>query len=173
MTSGKSTIGPIVANVHGWEFVDLDRAIENREQKSVVEIFEQNGEEYFRNLEHELLAEFSKSENLVIALGGGTMAHKRNLDILKNSGTIVYLRSSPEMIYKRLRNKIDRPIFRDLVLSGNSKPKDFIDRIKKLMNEREPFYSQADIYINTDETPIGITVDKLVNLLKRGGNEKN
>ncbi len=173
MTSGKSTIGPILANVLGWEFVDLDNAIEEHENKSVVEIFEKNGEEYFRNLEHDLLLKFSQSDNLVISLGGGTMAYKRNLDILKKNGTIVYLKSSPEMIYKRIKNKIDRPIFRDLVLAENSRPKDFINRITEIMKEREPYYIQADIHINTDITSIGVTVDKLAKLLQRGINEKN
>ena len=173
MTSGKSTIGPILANVLGWEFNDLDRVIEEQEGKTVVEIFETNGEEYFRDIEHNLLSQFSKTENLILSLGGGSIAFDRNLEILKNSGKIVYLKSSPEMIYQRIKNKIDRPIFRDLVLSKDAKPKDFVERIDKFLSEREPYYLEADIHIDTDKTSIGVTVDKLAKLLNRVINEKN
>ena len=173
MTSGKSTIGPILANVLGWEFNDLDRVIEEQENKTVVEIFEHNGEDYFRNLEYKLLNQFSTQKRLILSLGGGTIAFDRNLEILKGSGKIVYLKSSPEMIYKRVKNKIDRPIFRDLVLSDNSKPQDFIDRIQKYLKKREPYYLEADIQIDTDQSSIGVTVDKLAKLLSRVINGKN
>jgi shikimate kinase len=173
MTSGKSTIGPILANVLGWEFKDLDRVIEDLENKSVVEIFESSGEEYFREIEYNLLLKLSSVKNLILSLGGGTIAFDKNLNILKKSGKIVYLKSSPEMIYQRIKNKIDRPIFRDLVLSENPQPKDFIERIDKYLTEREPFYLEADIHIDTDNTSIGITVDKLAKILKRVINEKN
>ncbi len=173
MTSGKSTIGPILANVLGWEFKDLDQVIEENEKKSVVQIFETDGEEHFRKLEHDFLAQFSKDESLVLSLGGGTMAFDRNLTILKNSGLIVYLKSSPNMIYQRIKNKIDRPIFRDLVLSENPQPHQFIERIEKYLSKREPYYLQADIHIDTDHTNIGITVDKLAKIINRELNANN
>lgn len=173
MTSGKSTIGPILANVIGWEFRDLDREIEEHEGKSIVEIFEINGEDYFREIEHNLLLLFSKKTNLILSLGGGTMVYDRNLSILKNSGITVYLKSSPEMIYQRIKNKIDRPIFRDLVLSGNAKSKDFIDRIEKLLTKREPYYLESDICVDTDRSNIGITVDNLAKILTKVINENN
>ena len=68
MTSGKSTIGPILANVIGWAFKDLDREIEEVEGKPVVDIFSEKGEEYFRDIEHKLLVEFSGYKNLILAL---------------------------------------------------------------------------------------------------------
>lgn len=173
MTSGKSTIGPILANVLGWKFYDLDRVIEELEKTTVVDIFEQKGENYFREIEHTFLQKFSNSKKLILALGGGTIAFERNLKLLSNSGKVVYLKSSPEIIYKRIKNKIDRPIFRDLVLSENSKPEDFIERINKLLKEREPYYLTADICIDTDKTSIGVTVDKLAKILTRVIDEKN
>ncbi|MCF6269596.1 MAG: shikimate kinase [Melioribacteraceae bacterium] len=173
MTSGKSTIGPILANVLGWDFKDLDRVIEELEGNSVVDIFKKKGETYFRDIEYTFLQKFTNSKNLILALGGGTIAFERNLELLNNSGKIVYLKSSPEMIYKRIKNKIDRPIFRDLVLSENPKPEDFIERINKLLKEREPFYLSADICIDTDKTSIGVTVDKLAKILKRVINGKD
>ncbi len=173
MTSGKSTIGPILANVFGWNFKDLDAVIETAEKKTIVEIFESKGEEYFRNVEHNHLKKLSTEKRLILSLGGGTMASDRNLVILKKTGKTIYLKSSPKMIYQRIKNKIDRPIFRDLVLSENSKPQDFIDRIDYYLQQREPYYLEADIHINTDESSIGVTVDKLAKLLSRVINEKN
>lgn len=167
MTSGKSTIGPILANVIGWKFKDLDVEIEKNEKMPVVEIFSKKGEQYFRQIEHKLLLELSETKFLVLSLGGGTIVSQENLQLMKRTGKIVYLKSSPEMIYQRIKNKIDRPIFRDLVLSENSKPQDFIDRIKELQNEREPYYSSADFFIDTDKTRIGITVDNLVKILRK------
>ena len=166
MTSGKSTIGPILANVLGWGFFDLDSVIEKKEGKSVVKIFEDEGEEYFRKVESELLIDISLSENVIVSLGGGTIASAKNLEVMKNNGTIVYLKVSPEMLYKRLKYKTDRPLFRDIVLSDNTE-EDFISRIKKFLGEREIFYNQADLIIDTDTNRVGLTVDLLVNKLKK------
>ncbi len=165
MTSGKSTIGPILANTLGWSFYDLDKVIEQKENMKVVEIFEKKGEEYFRGLESKTLEELSYNNNSVIALGGGAMANAGNVDIIKRFGKSVYLKCSPEAIYKRIRHKTDRPLFIDLVL--NERPKeDFITRIETLLEEREVYYNKADFVINTDAKRIGITVDHIVKLLK-------
>ena len=173
MTSGKSTIGPILANVIGWTFKDLDLEIEKIEKKKVVEIFNEKGEDYFRSIEHKMLSEFSEYNDLVLSLGGGTIINQANLELMKRTGKIIYLKSSPEMIYQRIKNKIDRPIFRDLVLSEKARPQDFIDRIKNLQQEREPYYSSADFFIDTDKTRVGVTVDKLAKIIRRHILEKN
>lgn len=172
MTSGKSTIGPILANVLGWHFYDLDKVLEEKENMSVVEIFENKGEEYFRRIERETLAELSENDNIVIALGGGTTANEANLQLIKNSGVLVYLKVSPDVLYKRLKNKIDRPLFKDLVL-GEKSEGEFVGRIKELLEKREGKYMQADLEINTDETRIGITVDKIAKQVKSFLNEKS
>lgn len=172
MTSGKSTIGPILANVLGWNFYDLDKVIEKDQKKSIVEIFESDGEDFFRKLETEKLKELSKSEKVVISLGGGTMANEENLDIIRRTGKVVYLKVSPEVLYKRLRYKIDRPLLRDLVLSENSK-EEFVNKIDEILMKREAYYEKADLVINTDTSSVGITVDKLVKKVKGMLHEKN
>lgn len=160
MTSGKSTIGPILANVLGLDFYDLDKEIEKEEKLSVVEIFESKGEQYFRDIESKILRELSKRNNIIISLGGGTITNTDNYELMKRSGKVVYLKVSPSNLYKRLKNKTDRPIFKDLVL--NEKPQeDFIQRIKELLEKRSVYYEKADLIINTDISPIGITVDKI------------
>ena len=135
MTSGKSTIGPILANVIGWDFYDLDQVIEVEQGKSVVEIFEINGEDFFRDYETKTLTRLSKLENVIVSLGGGTISNNNNFSIIKESGKLIYLKVAPEIIYKRIKNKINRPLFRDLVLSENSE-EDFLNKINKNIDDR-------------------------------------
>mgnify|MGYP000342013619 CR=1 FL=1 len=172
MTSGKSTIGPILANVLGLDYYDLDKEIEKQEKMSVVEIFEMKGEKYFREVESKILKDLSQKNNIIISLGGGTITSEENFDLMKRSGKIVYLKVSPSNLYKRLKNKIDRPIFRDLVL--NDKPQeDFIQRIKELLDKRSVYYEKADLIIDTDNSPVGITVDKIAKKILGLFNEKD
>jgi shikimate kinase len=166
MTSGKSTLGPILANVLGMNFFDLDREVEKQENLSVVDIFEKKGEKYFREVESDVLNKLSSLENVVISLGGGTMMNDENFNVMKNSGKIVYLKVSPSNLYRRLRNKIDRPLFRDLVL-GENPQEDFINKIKDLLDKRKVYYEKADLTVNTDLSPIGITVDKIAKKILR------
>ena len=172
MTSGKSTIGPILANVLGMEFYDLDKVIENEEKQTIVEIFEKKGETYFRELEFGILKNLSEREGVVISLGGGTLTNSTNYDLLKSTGKIIYLKVSPNNLYKRLKNKIDRPLFRDLVL-GEKNEEDFLERIKELLEKRRVYYEKADLIIETDLQPIGRTVDKIAKRISVMLNEKN
>lgn len=94
MASGKSTIGPILANTIGWNYFDLDRLIEQSSGKSILSIFEEDGEDYFRTLETETLVKVSTLEFYIISLGGGTIASDTNLNIIKSTGLLIYLESS-------------------------------------------------------------------------------
>lgn len=160
MTSGKSTIGPILANVLGMDFFDLDNVIEEEEKQTIVEIFEKRGEPYFREVELRILGTLCERESVVISLGGGTLTNKTNFDLLKSTGKIIYLKVSPDNLYKRLKNKIDRPLFRDLVL-GEKSEEDFLEKIKELLEKRRVYYEKADLIIETDLQPLGRTVDKI------------
>lgn len=171
MAAGKSTIGPILANTLGWEFYDLDRIIENEIGKTVVAIFEEHGEKFFRDKETEALSKLSKMENAVISLGGGTVAYNNNIDILKKTGTVIYLKASPEALYKRLRFKMDRPMINR---ENTTEIKENLRlKIEKMLFQRSPFYEQSDFIINTDDFPLGITVDKIAKIIIKITNEKN
>jgi len=172
MTSGKSTIGKILANVLGYDFFDMDREIENRTGKRITEIFEEEGEKYFRRLETAMLFELSRKENSVVALGGGTLTNEENLKLCKKSGIVIYLKVSPETLFQRLKRKTDRPLFRDLVLQGNSE-EEILLKIKKMLNEREKFYKEADIIFETENKHVGKSVDELVTTIKRYKREKD
>ena len=166
MASGKSTIGPILANALGWNFFDLDKLVEAAAGKSVRNIFEEFGEKYFRELETEILKSTSELENYIIALGGGTVANNLNIEIIKSSGFLIYLESSPEETYKRLRYKRDRP---SLLFDGEEEPtrNEFLDRINSLLKKRIDYYNCANLKINTDNIPVGKTVDRLIHIIKK------
>ena len=172
MTSGKSTVGPILANVLGFEFIDLDKEIESEENLSIVEIFEKKGEDYFRELETRKLTEFSQRDNLIISLGGGTITNERNFGIIRKSGKIIYLKVAPNVLYRRLKNKIDRPLIRDMVLNGNSE-KDFVEKIEELLQKRSKFYEQADLIVESDMQPLGVTIDRIAKKISVLFDEKN
>ena len=166
MGSGKSTIGPILANTLGWEFYDLDVVIEEKTGKTVKEIFEVNGEDFFRNLETETLLELSVKDKVIIALGGGTITSDRNIGILKETGLIIYLKMTPESAVNRLKFKRNRPVLLT-DLKENFSNEDLLKRITELYEKRKMYYEQSDIMIDTDGVPVGRTIDKLSGIIQR------
>ena len=165
MGSGKSTIAPILANTLGYEYVDIDAEIEKLTGKKVSEIFSEHGEEYFRDVERTLLQEVSRRHGCVVSLGGGTIANENNLKIIKSSGLLIYLKTNADQIFRRLRHKSDRPLLKTAEGERLNEP-DLRDRIQKLLITREPFYNQSDFIIQTDESPVGKTVDAIVRTIK-------
>ncbi len=172
MTSGKSTIGPITANVMGLNFYDLDKEIQKRESLTVTKIFETKGEEYFRKLESKVLEELSDEKMIVISLGGGTIINGNNLELIKKKGILIYIKVSPETLYERLKHKTDRPIFKEMVLNSVDKD-DFTDKIKSMLIDREKYYLQADIVIETEKNKFGNNIDLLVKKIKKKLYERN
>jgi len=102
MGSGKSTIGPILANTLGFQYLDVDQHIEQKTNKRVAEIFSSEGEQVFRNLERNTLLELSELNHLVISLGGGTIANEENCQLVLQKGILVYLKLSPDEIIQRV-----------------------------------------------------------------------
>lgn len=164
MGAGKSTIGPILANTLGWNFYDLDRVVEKQEGKKVKEIFESKGENYFRKVEKEVLERISAEDKVIISLGGGTMAGEENLNFLKKTGLIFYLKASREAIYKRLKYKRDRPA---LHINGDfpETKEQLMKLIDELLTEREKYYLLSDHIILTDNIPVGKTVDEIARII--------
>ncbi len=139
MGVGKTTIGALLAERLRWPFIDLDTTIEAGQGTTIRQIFENAGEAFFREVEHVALKEASKTVPGVIALGGGTFAQKPNFDYIRElGGTTVWLDCSLEELRRRCEGKDDRPLFRDPVSFG------------QLLEQRLPFYRQADFRIPTD-----------------------
>ena len=166
MAAGKSTIGPILANTLGWIFFDLDKEIEKKEGMKIVELFDRKGEDYFREIETTTLKNLSENDRSIISLGGGTIASDINFNFIKSTGKIVYLKSSPEMAYKRLRFKKDRPafIFDDV---ENPSEQQFLERINQLLNARKKYYEQCDFIVDTDSQSVGKTVDLIAQFINK------
>jgi shikimate kinase len=165
MGSGKSTIGPILANTLGFEYLDVDHIIERTANKRVAEIFETDGEAAFRAMERDALTALKERTHCVIALGGGTIANEENYRLVAESGILVYLKLSAEEILERVRHKNDRPLLKDE--KGNLlSPAELEQRVAGLLGKREQYYSRADIIIDADRKRVGVTVDEIMNNLR-------
>jgi shikimate kinase len=167
MGAGKSTIGPILANTLGWGFFDLDKVIEAKLGKKIADIFSKCGEAAFRLLERETLQELAKGENLIIALGGGTIVDQENINFMKKKGKIIFLEASSESFYHRLKYKTDRPVLKgknEELLSQD----ELKQRITEIFNYRKKFYEQADVSMYTDKMSIGKTVDEISKIILKG-----
>ncbi len=153
MGAGKSSVGRLVAAQLGFEFVDTDELIEARAGRRISEIFREEGETVFRGLEREAVAELAARQNTVIATGGGLAARPDNLASLKSHAFVVCLWASPDIIWERVQHQTHRPL-----LQGA----DSLGRIRQLLAEREPFYRQADLLLNTGQRSIRQVVQHLI-----------
>ena len=144
--AGKSVSGRMASNRLGWAFVDTDDLIEQRAGKQVPQVFADDGEDRFRDIERGVLLDISGGSRQVIATGGGVPVDPSNRKLMQETGIIVRLKASPEMIHERLsggkrRTRTLRPLL------GDDAP---VERVRKLLHQRESAYSQADFTINTD-----------------------
>ena len=159
MGSGKTTAGIRLSYRLRMSVEDTDKLIERRAGKSISRIFAEEGEEAFRGMETALLQEISRRKYArVISVGGGTPTRFQNRQLLKQCGTVVYLKMRPETAYSRLRYDTARP----LLQCENP-----LEKIRTLMSEREPAYEEcADITIETDELSLSQVVDKIADAVK-------
>lgn len=151
--SGKTTVAKLLES-SGAEIYDTDREIV-KEHGNITEIFERYGEQYFRQLETAAVKKLCSLDGIVIATGGGCLLREENVNLLKNSGKIVYLRAKPETLVKRLKGDNTRPL-----LAGGLE-----ERINKLYKDRALVYEDAaDIIIDTDGLTPEQTAQRIMNL---------
>jgi shikimate kinase len=160
MGSGKTTVGKALSKEMGMMFYDLDWYIESRMRKTVSELFAERGEEAFRKIEYNMLHEVAEFEDVIISCGGGTPCFFDNMDYLNQQGDVIYLKATPETLYKHLlMAKVERPL-----LKGKS-PEELIAYITEHLKEREPFYQKArhtvDVTLLDNYDKINITVEKI------------
>ncbi|MBI1821916.1 MAG: 3-dehydroquinate synthase [Nitrospirae bacterium] len=163
MGVGKSTVGKLLAKQTGYTFLDTDQVIEEKEGFSISEIFERKGENYFREIEKEVIRHISqRDDSLIVATGGGALLKPENLKNLKKIGCLICLRASAEEILKRVKNEKHRPLLR-----GDNP----LGEIKALMRERELTYQAAEWVIETDQkTPQEIYKNIKEKILKHSSN---
>ena len=153
MGSGKSSVGRLVAGLLQFQFLDTDDLIEMAAQKSIAQIFAQEGQAGFRKREAHVVAQLDPLTRSVIATGGGLGADPAHLRRLKQHALVVYLRASPEVIWQRVRHHTHRPL-----LQGP----DPLGTIHELLARREPVYLQADVLINAEQRSLREVAQQVV-----------
>lgn len=158
MGSGKTTVGRQLARRLGYEFVDVDEVVEREAGQTINQIFEKQGESVFRQLEVGVISKVAQGERQVIACGGGAVLDSRNVETLKHSGLLVYLRVSPKVLYQRVKDANFRPLL---------KVSDPQRRLKELLYQREEVYQKvADLIVDTTSLTIDQTIATLEKQLK-------
>ncbi len=144
MGSGKSTVGKMLSARLGFRLVDLDVFIESRFHKTIAQLFDEKGETGFRNIEHALLQEVCSFEDTVVATGGGAACFHDNISLMNESGLTVYLRVPVDILAERLKHgRSQRPLV-------SQKPDEELHSfIEKMLRIRDPFYSQAQMIVDS------------------------
>lgn len=149
--SGKSTVGRQLARRLGLQFVDSDHVIEERLGCSIREFFEREGEVAFRDLEQRTVDELSQQPDTVLSTGGGTVLRDANRQMLRSRGWVVYLKSNPAELFRRLRHDKTRPLLQVA---------DPLQKLKDLYQVRDPLYREVAHHVLETGRP---TVSALVN----------
>ena len=118
MGCGKTTVGKIIAAELKMQFVDMDDYIEQKQGRKIKNIFSENGEDFFRDIEHEACKDLADAENTVIAAGGGALTFKRNVDAFKNKAKIIFIDTDFDTIKRRVGGDKNRPLIRNFLKSG-------------------------------------------------------
>ncbi|MFX0141001.1 MAG: shikimate kinase [Candidatus Hodarchaeota archaeon] len=160
MGTGKTTIGEKLAKLLNMNFIELDEFIEELAGKTIPHIFREQGEIRFREYEIEACKKVSNKKNVVIACGGGVVLNKINIDYLKQKAIIVYLETSPSVIYERTmkEGKEKRPLL------DNPNP---MKSITDLLQFRVPFYKAAAQYTINTEKDIDLIIKEIVEIFKK------
>ena len=154
MGSGKSAIGKILANKLDYNFVDVDKMIEINAKKTIKKIFEEDGEQYFRDLEEKITINILEYKKTIVSLGGGAIINKKIRRSIKKNSYNIYLHVDVDILMKRLQNSKTRP----LIYKKNLKRE-----LINLIDIREKFYLKADLIVK-NETKI---IETTENILKK------
>ncbi len=160
MGSGKTSTGKELSKALGYNFFDMDNWIEEKNEKKISEIFEKNGEAYFRQQEIEAIKWLEGKNDYVVSTGGGTWIDKKNRENLSKLGWCIWLKVAPESLWKRVSNHLDqRPLL--------SKSKNPVEYLETLLKERIPFYSLAQASFDSSEkSPKEIALEIIETLKK-------
>ena len=156
MGSGKTTIGKMLAERLGWNFVDIDDDIEAAERRSIAEIFDALGEDTFRRMEREAIERRVRAvacgRPTVMALGGGAAAQPANVDLIENNGVTIWLSCPFDMVVRRVGQDSTRPLARDL------------KKFEELFYSRQQAYGRADFRVEIENDDPLATVDAILKL---------
>lgn len=148
MGCGKTCIGKELAKLTGRKFVDTDELIEKEQNKTISRIFEESGEEHFRELEFEMCVKAAEMNNAVISTGGGAMTFERNVTAIKKGAKVIFLDTAFDIICKRVGSASTRPLFKNK------------ENAQRLYNERkEKYLKAADFVVNGNSSPAKIAAE--------------
>jgi len=160
MGAGKSKTGPLIAARLNIPFFDCDDHIVATTGMSIRDIFEKKGEPVFRNLESEMLKSLgNNTEPSLIALGGGALNKEENRQFINQTGINVFIKSSPEAIFQRIKHSRKRPLLD--VPEGPDREKIILTKIQNLLNQRDPIYHTAEIVFDRDKWTLDEIIDQL------------
>jgi len=162
--TGKSLVAKEVARGLNWDFLDTDDEIVKQTGKPIAEIFRQDGEDKFRELERETIRKACQQRQTVIAIGGGAIVDPQNYELLTKTGLIICLEAKPEIIYERLfREATYSPETEVRPLLANDNP---LERIRQLKASRQPYYANVDWTVHTDNLNISQVAKEVIRGLR-------
>lgn len=165
MGAGKSAVGRRVAERLDIPFIDADAEIEAAAGCTIAEIFEQHGEEEFRNGERRVMKRLLETEPVhVLATGGGAFIDPETRALIKEKAISIWLRAELDVLFERVSRKSHRPLLKTPDPKG---------KLAELMTERYPVYAEADITVNSGQGPIGSMVDRVLSALKKHAAEES
>ena len=159
--SGKSTVGRLLARRLQCAFLDSDHVIEDRIGCSIRSFFEREGEQSFRDLEEAVIGELTENSSFVLSTGGGAVLRAANREKLHRQSKVVYLKSTPEELFRRLRHDTNRPLLQ---------VDDLLMRLKDLYSQRDPLYREtAHFVIETGRPSVSTLVNMIMMQLELAG----
>lgn len=157
MGSGKSTIGKLLGERLNIKNIDIDSLIEQNEKRKISDIFNDDGEKYFRMIEKETIKSNFSDRDLIISLGGGSFEDNLTRELLLKGSTVIYLKTSPNVIFDRIKNNKNRPLLNNQMT---------IERIQTISSQREKNYELANITILTDNKKPDRIVEEIWGVIK-------
>ena len=158
MGCGKSSVGIRLSYQLRRTMIETDKWIEQRQKKTISQIFQESGEEAFRQMETECLKELIRTaDRQIISVGGGLPMREENHELLKELGRVFYLKVTPETVYERVKNDTTRPLLQ---------VEDPMERIRTLMEKRAPVYEAcADVILEASD----LTLEEITEKIERNG----
>ena len=158
MGTGKNAVGKLLADQLDMDIADTDFLIEQKEVRAIVEIFQSEGEGYFRKVEKEVIREVSSYDNTVIIAGGGVVLDEENIESLKKNAILVCLKATAEVILERTKGYKHRPLL------NTEDPK---TKIEELLDKRAPYYAKADFDIDTSNLKPFEVAERIIKIWKK------
>ncbi len=156
MGSGKTTIGKLLGEKLTLRSIDIDVIIEQNEKRTVSEIFQNEGEKYFRNIERETIKKIFTNKDLIISLGGGAFEDQLTQELLLKNSTVIYLKTSPNVILERIKNNTNRPLLKNQMT---------VEKIQSIILQRKKNYELANITILTDNKNTDKIVEEILGVI--------